>query len=181
MTSNTFRLTGQSRDNAGISNVSVIPALGPPIVADGTTNWSAWADLVPGTNLFRAQAVDFSNNFSATNNLRSIVFIVTSPLNLSHTGSGSIGGATNGQPLVVGRGYILTARPAAGFLFSNWTGAVSTSNVLHFTMQTNFVLTANFVPNPFLATAGNYTGLFYDPTNIQHGCAGSVVVTVARR
>jgi hypothetical protein len=179
VTSNTFRLAGQARDNVGLSNVGILPASGEAILATGTTNWSAWVDLAPGTNHFRVKAVDFSGTASDTNTLRAIVFVVTSPLTLSNTGSGSIIGANTGQSLAVGRGYTLTARPGPAHLFSNWIGSVtSSSNVLRFTMQTNFMLTAQFVPNPFLALAGTYNGLYYDPTNIQHGSAGFATVAV---
>jgi hypothetical protein len=45
-------------------------------------------------------------------------------------------------------------------------------------MTSNLSLTANFVPNPFLAAVGNYAGLYFAPTNLQPGAAGSVSLSV---
>jgi hypothetical protein len=72
--------------------------------------------------------------------------------------------------LVVGNLYTVTARPAAGFLFSNWTVSSAlntpiTNQVLSFLMANGLVLEANFIPNPFPAVAGSYAGLFGDTNN----------------
>jgi hypothetical protein len=51
-------------------------------------------------------------------------------------------------------------------VFSNWTGNVSSASPkLSFLMESNMVLQANFVPNPFVTVSGAFHGLFYE-TNI---------------
>ena len=41
----------------------------------------------------------------------------------------------------------MTAKPAVGFIFNGWSGTVSSSSTkLTFTMQSNLVLQATFVP-----------------------------------
>ena len=74
----------------------------------------------------------------------------TAPLTIQITGSGSTTPNLDGRNLVIGREYKITAKPQAGQVFSNWSGGVSSSEAaLEFTMQSNLVLQANFVPNPF--------------------------------
>src|SRR5207247_10831545 len=67
--------------------------------------------------------------------------------------------------LEIGRALAITAKPGAGYLFSNWVdnaGNVLTNGpTLKFVMQSNLVFQANFIPNPFIPVAGNYAGLFY--------------------
>jgi hypothetical protein len=53
------------------------------------------------------------------------------------------------------------AKPAKGWLFAGWSGSISTSSAaLSFRMEEAIVLTARFVPNPFLEQGGNYIGVF---------------------
>src|SRR6516165_551138 len=85
----------------------------------------------------------------------------------------------------MGRRYTITARPAKGYILSNWVGGVfpaltvlGESPKLSFIMQKGFVLEANFVPNPFLTTAGSYAGLFFDTNGIALPSAGSFKATV---
>ncbi len=81
--------------------------------------------------------------------------------------------------LEIGREYTLTARPAKGFLFTNWSGFETSANpVLIFTMQSNEVLQANFVPSPFIPVRGVYTGLFYDTNAPAHENAGGFLLTL---
>lgn len=69
------------------------------------------------------------------------------------------------QLLEVGKTYTLTAKPGKGFVFSNWSGTISSSAAkLTFAMQSNTVLQANFIPNPFTPAKGIYSGLFTNST-----------------
>ena len=73
----------------------------------------------------------------------------------------------------------MNASCAPGNLFSNWTGGfISTINPLSFAMESNLVLQANFVPNPFVALKGVYNGLFFNRTEVRHESSGFVTVTV---
>ncbi|MGH8247131.1 MAG: InlB B-repeat-containing protein, partial [Gammaproteobacteria bacterium] len=82
-------------------------------------------------------------------NMTGVVHVVsgeTSPLTVVIHGRGTVTPNLNGQQLLVGNNYTLTAVPAPGFAFVNWTGGVTSSTArLTFTMQSNLVLEANFV------------------------------------
>ena len=82
-------------------------------------------------------------------NMTGVVHVVsgeTSPLTVMIHGKGTVTPNYNGQNLLVGNTYTVTAVPAQGFAFGNWTGGVTSSMArLTFTMQSNLVLEANFV------------------------------------
>jgi thermitase len=83
----------------------------------------------------------------------------TANLVVQTTGVGIVSPKLSGAQLQVGKTYTLRAKAGAGQVFAGWSGAASSSSTLTFVMQSNLVLTANFVPNPFLAVKGNYAGL----------------------
>jgi Divergent InlB B-repeat domain/Bacterial Ig domain len=141
--------------------------------ATGTNVWSATvSNLVPGLNTIRVRAFDTSSNVSPAVS-RSFKFVVVSPLTLNTSGTGTVLPNLNGQLLEVGKTYTVTAKPGAGFLFSNWTGnAQSSLSRLQFVMQSNMVLQANFIPNPFIPIAGTYQGLFYDTNGVAAQSSG---------
>lgn len=148
--------------------------------ADGTNTWSATvSSLIPGPNTIRVRAFDTSGNESATAAI-TVTYTVVSPITVSVTsGSGTISPDLNGQLLDVGNTYTMTAKPAAGQVFSNWTGSIiATTPKLTFTMQSNMVLNANFVPNPFIPVSGLYQGLIYDTNNVAHQSSGFFNATV---
>jgi hypothetical protein len=154
----------------------------PFVAATGTTTWEAEISPTPGTNVVRVRSVDTAGNLSLTNQ-RSFVYVVTAPLVLSTTGNGAVAGAVDGQQLEIGRSYTLTATPAAGFVFSNWTGSVSSNSPkLTFTMETGTTITANFIANPFSGVIGKFNGLFWDQFNgAEHGSSGFFTLTTTER
>jgi uncharacterized delta-60 repeat protein len=88
----------------------------------------------------------------------------------------------DGRGLEIGRTYTFTAKPAKGFLFTNWSGFETASTpVLTFVMQSNEVLQANFVPSPFIPVRGAYAGLFYDTNAPAHENAGAFALTLDDR
>ena len=100
-------------------------------------------------------------------------------------GNGKVTPNYNGKPLVIGTTYTLKATPANNCLFSNWVGGttlpytvLSTSNVYTFTMQSNLVMQANFVPNPFIPEQGTFNGLFWNPTNVTEASSGFFTLTL---
>ncbi len=173
-------VTGTASDNARVTQVFVRANNDATNqLASGTTNWTASVTLVPGTNTITAYAVDSSGNHSVTNSRR-IVFFVLQPFTLSTNGLGSVTSVLNGQMLEVGKSITLTATPQAGQLFINWSlGSTSTSPSLTFTMQTNLALQANFLANPFIQRAGNYSGLFSIPNAVTHETSGFFTMTVS--
>ena len=101
----------------------------------------------------------------------------TSPLTIITNGLGVVLPDLTKNELEIGRIYTITAKPAVGNLFSNWTGGVTSSSpVLTFVMRTNLELVVNFVPSPFIPVKGTYNGLFYNTGNPAHTNAGAVTV-----
>jgi Calx-beta domain/Bacterial Ig domain/Divergent InlB B-repeat domain/Putative binding domain, N-terminal len=148
--------------------------------AEGTTNWSANIDnLSLGTNVLRVRAKDNAENLSAEV-ARSFVVVSASPLTVRTNGAGKVAPVLNGQQLEVGRTYTLIATPPKRNFFTGWSGGIATNVAkLIFQMQTNLVLQANFVTNPFVATKGTYNGLFFDEDAIRHDNSGFFTATVA--
>ena len=150
-------------------------------------------NLVPGTNVVAVYATSFAGTNSATVIAR-YFFRVPQILTLYTNGVGTLQGATglpqtprNGASLYVGRDYTITATPGTGFVFSNWVGTVSGTVVLvsdspklTFTMQSDLVLRANFLPNPFSPAQGTYNGLFGAAIPDQ-GSSGFVTLTLSDR
>jgi len=137
--------------------------------------------LIPGLNTIRVRAYDTSSNVSATV-ARSVSFIVVSPLTIITNGGGTVSPNLNGQLLDVGSDYKFTAKPGPGQVLSNWEdsdGVLGTTPTLTVTMQSNMVLTANFVPNPFIPVVGIYEGLFYDTNSPEHQSSGFYKLTLA--
>ncbi len=179
LTNATTSFAGTASDAGGLALVEVQVGNGSFVAATGTTNWSAALTLPAGTNLVRVRAMDAAGNISVTN-ARTVYQVVLSPLSLATSGAGSVAGATNGERLEIGRTYALTAVPDPGALFSSWSGDVSGGSPrLSFVMATNLSLQANFIPNPFLASAGVFNGLFYETNVIRAASAGAFSLKVS--
>ncbi len=145
----------------------------------GIITWTSTnVTLTPGTNQVVAYAVDSGGNLSA---LKTNLFFYdsTSLLTVHINGNGEVKNTTNVNdgaqiPMLVGRPAFLSAFIGIGtnYVFSNWFGTVTDTNTtLNFIMQSNMVLTAQFITNPFTAAAGLYNGLFSE-TNVTHRTAG---------
>jgi hypothetical protein len=180
-------LTGLASDGIGITNVVCIVEVTNaffefPVLIDQAeelpTNsiaWTAEVDLSQwgyvGTNEILVVAQDSAGNQSFVS--RSFVWVETNlaAVNVNPTNGGTIKGITNGQVLQVGNRYAMTATPAnKTWIFSAWTATgwdLLSSNARFDYIDTDGVLTATFVTNPFCDTllAGTYTGLFFDPNN----------------
>ena len=148
--------------------------------ATNTANWSAnVTGLILGTNTVRVRAKDHAENPSIEF-ARSFVVVSTSSLTVRTNGAGKAAPVLDGKTLEVGRTYTLTATPAARNFFTGWSGGIATNIAkLVFQMQTNLVLHANFVTNPFVATKGTYNGLFFAQDAIRHDNSGFFTATIA--
>jgi len=88
-------------------------------------------------------------------------------------GYGTVSPAQKGRELIATRKYTLTATAKGGNMFSNWSGSINTAkNPLTFVMESNMVLQANFITNPFLQLKGTYNGLFTNTNGVTEETAG---------
>ncbi len=173
--SESLTLAGRATDDVGLDYVEFQINDGMFQRAGGTTSWQAEIILPPGNDVVRLRCVDLAGNTSAIVT-RFFTFVLKMPLTVMLNGQGSVTPDLDGRELEAGQLYSLTAKPAGNFIFSNWlaNGAVISGNpVLGFRMESNLVLTANFVTNPFVA--GNYAGLF---TNISPSPESSGLLTL---
>ncbi|KAF0170592.1 MAG: cell surface protein [Limisphaerales bacterium] len=159
-----FALQGAARDNLAVARVEVSVNDGPWEPAQGTDNWLFQSAARPGPNYVRVRAVDQAGNASQPV-LRSLYYSVPSQLTVRVNGAGTVEPDWGGRLLDVGGAYELRATPAAGHVFTGWSGGVSgASQLLQFTMQTNLVVEANFAPRVASLARGVFNGLVY-PTN----------------
>ncbi len=143
--------------------------------------WFAPVTLRAGTNFFAIQATDAATNTSLAVT-RKFIHVVNLPFTNEIVGAGSVSPNLDRRLLEVGRRYTITAVPAASNLFAFWSGgATSAVAKLTFTMRSNLVLVANFVPNPFLPIQGPYTGLFSETNQLLHETSGYFSAKLAQR
>ncbi|MGO8835946.1 MAG: beta strand repeat-containing protein [Limisphaerales bacterium] len=146
----TFTVTGTASDNVQVSSVVCQINGSGWNNAVGTTSWSALVNLLPGTNLIRAYAVDLAGNKSTTNSV-SMDYVATNQLQVQMSGLGTISPNYSNAWLEIGRNYSITSAPASGFVFTNWVVStnwiggttISTTN-LQFMMASNLTLQVNF-------------------------------------
>ena len=146
-----FVVKGTASDNWLVSNVWLQLNSGGWFNATGTNNWSASLNLSPGTNSLQVYATDNSGNLSA-NSTVTFDYVVTNQLGLTSIGLGTFSPNDSNAWLEVGRNYSLTAAPARGFNFTNWTvatnwqgGTITNQPTVLFRMTPNLTLTAHFV------------------------------------
>jgi hypothetical protein len=98
---------------------------------------------------------------------------IDSTLTIVTNGDGTVSPNLNGKLLNPRTTYTLTAVPGSGNVFSNWTGSINTyKNPLSFHADSNMVLQANFIPNPYLPVKGTYNGLFSTTNGVSEQTAG---------
>ena len=121
--------------------------------------------------------VQTSGPGTVTPNAMKFVYMVCDWLTLITTGKGTIAPNYSNVLLEIGAINKITATPATGYVFSNRLGTVgqvlTNGRTLRFAMESNLVLTANFIPNPFIPAAGSYWGLFYNTNGIEQASPGS--------
>jgi hypothetical protein len=132
LTNGGFAVTGKAGDNVAVGTVYYsLNGSGWTAATTGNqwTNWTADVTLTPGPNTIQAYAVDTSGNYSPTSSV-SVHYVVLKPLAVQIMGLGTLNPKwgtlspiyTNGTLLAINEHYTLTANPAGGFAFTNWTG-----------------------------------------------------------
>jgi hypothetical protein len=189
--SGSITVAGTAVDKAGVARVVLTNLTdGFWTNASGTTNWTAVVTLTPGTNVIAAYSFD-TNDISSAAATRSFIYVVKVPLTLLTNGPGGIkggAGVSNNALLQIGSNYSVTAVAATNALFEYWArGTVAggslvpgfTNLTLKFTMESNLILQANFLTNPFLAAQGGYNGLFAPANGPRlHTNSGAITFTL---
>ena len=142
-----FTVTGTAQDNVAVASVWLSVNAGAwtqiSLLTGGT--WNTQVTLNPGTNTIAAFAVDTSGNDSPTNTVK-LDYILSAPLTVQITGSGTLSPDYNNDLLAIGSRYTMKATAGKGFAFYFWNvgGTMSSNPDLSFTMASNLVITANF-------------------------------------
>jgi uncharacterized repeat protein (TIGR02543 family) len=132
--------------------------------ADSGFEFIGWTGDATGTD--NPLPVTVNTNLDVTANFAAVGTNITVTVITNVSAYGAVRPNLNGRDLKRGWSYTLTATATSGNLFSNWTGSITTKkNPLAFKAESNMVLQANFVPNPFLPVKGTYNGLFVDANN----------------
>ena len=203
LTSVPLALFGTANDNVGILNILTsldggyewYPVDNLIRSPEGTYYWGTHLPIEPGTNIIMSVSIDAYTNYSPVV-IRTYFYQKKAILKVQTVGNGSLIGkfSSSGTPadaavLDINRHYTITALPASGCLFSNWLASVgdepptevSTVTKYCFSMQSNLTLIAQFVTNEFIATAGKYTGLFYEDDGVRFESAGNFTLSVTAK
>lgn len=130
----------------------------------GTQRWStSLRNLMPGANTVRVRGLDASGGVLAQA-ARALQYLVVRPLTIRVAGQGSVGEFSGTTQRRVGSPYTITATPAAGWLFSGWSGSwIGSEARANVAMREGLEATATFVQNPFVARRGMYHGWVESP------------------
>lgn len=138
-------------------------------------SWSVSANPQLGANTLSAFMMNSVGNCSLTSSVQ-FVYLKTDRLNLIVSGLGNVSPNYSNAVLQLGKVCSMTATPAKGYVFSNWTGSagqvLSAARTLRFTMTQGLLLEANFVVNPFTLAAGIYQGLYTNVDGAELAGAG---------
>jgi len=176
-TNGQMAVKGTASDNKALTNV-LVQLNGGAWTNAGTTNglknWSSAVQLVAGSNTIRACSVDTTGNNSLTSTVV-CTYVVYGNLIVQTNGLGTVTRTPAGIP-EMNKLYTLTATPAAGYGFANWTGAVTgTNKTATFTMTSNMTVTANFidVQKPVVAITYPTASLRMTSTNAVFAARGT--------
>jgi uncharacterized delta-60 repeat protein/uncharacterized repeat protein (TIGR02543 family) len=172
----TLNVTGTASDSNGVARVQM-SVNGQPVTVSGTSDWSASANLVPGTNVVVFSATDtYGNTASLT---RFLFHPGKVQLTVTTDGNGKVSPNLNGAMLDIGHTYSITAVPKPGYVFNSWSGSVNSSDpTIKFTMDRGTTLQASFVPNPFTPSIGQYRGLVLNQDSPSAASAGTILLTL---
>jgi Immunoglobulin I-set domain/Divergent InlB B-repeat domain/Bacterial Ig domain len=157
-----FQVLGTVSDNSQVAGVWFQLDSGPWTPAGTSDGWRTWyASFNPtnGANTISAFALDQVGNASLTNSV-SFFAIHQSPMFVRINGQGRVTPNYDSKMLTVGSRYKIAAHPAHGYIFAGWSGNLEAlTPTLPFIMQEDLSVEADFVPNPFPAVRGKYSGI----------------------
>jgi hypothetical protein len=149
-TSEVYPVAGTASGPLSVTNVMVSVNGGgwmPATMVKGWSNWSYSAELTAGNNTISAIATDATGFVSTTNTVK-LVYLLTAPIVVGTDGDGTIQRDYNGDNLIIGDTYSMTAKAGNGFKFVKWTDGdnttLTTSATLRFEMTSNLVFVAVF-------------------------------------
>jgi hypothetical protein len=109
------------------------------------------------------------------------VLSVGASITAQSTEGGKITPTYGGETLPIGKKYTITATPNAGYLFAGWSGSITTNTpALAFVLESNLVLEANFVPNPFIPDQGTFNGLFLNTNDVTEASSGFFTLALTK-
>jgi len=144
-TNGQFTIRGTAADNKVVTDV-LVTFNGDEYEAEMTDgkNWSLPVELIPGTNTILAYSVDSAFNSSLVSTV-TCTYAETTIFTIQTNGLGKVELSPKG-PAEIGKTYTLTASPANGSAFVDWTGDMPTTNRrIMFTMVPDKTAIANFI------------------------------------
>ncbi len=169
--------------NVITNNAVVVTFSADPVVA---TNSSQNTVTNGGQNTVTnggQNTVTNSGQNTVTNSGQNTVTNANTNFTLLINGNGTLAPSRTAKALKAGKKYTLTATAAKGSVFADWISngiVVATTPKYTFLVESNVVLQANFIPNPFIPVVGTYHGLFYVTNDAAEESSGSFVATVTR-
>lgn len=132
-----------------------------------TGAWSAEVQgLTLGENTIRVRTLNAAGDI-LREVTRIVRMVILKPLTVEVIGSGKVTTGFEGTAeRELGELLSIRATPKAGYIFSHWDGFPDSAArdirlpSQSFEMSDGLVLRAHFIPNPFVAQAGSYSGLF---------------------
>jgi uncharacterized repeat protein (TIGR02543 family) len=150
---NTYSLTVTPSGSGSVSKnpdqATYLSGTSVTLTATPAAGWSFanWSGGATGTTNPLTITMDGNKSITANFTQNSYTLTVTT------SGSGSVSKNPNQPTYLSGSSVTLTATPAAGWSFANWSsGATGTTNPLTITMDGNKSITANFTQNSYTLT-----------------------------
>jgi cyclophilin family peptidyl-prolyl cis-trans isomerase len=195
ISANIFNITGTISNDLDtpvtvtcqIYSTTTYEAIGGPLTTSGATGWSEPAtNLAVGSYIVEAIALDQDGRSTLITEDFSVSTYAT--LQLTIVGPGTVSGATNGEPILIGETFSVTAIPNPGQSFYAWNDGieVSLNPAQTYTMAEGLSLTALFVTNNISnmiaftypeANAIIGTNSFYITGTISNSSSNSALVT----
>ena len=184
VSNSTITAAGTVSDNVAIKTLAAYTGFGTRLTPtiQGNT-WSlALSNLPSGNNSILLEADDHAGNRTTVRStyFHEVLFQITIP-EPSGTGHGTTHGITNGQLLVIGRPYSITAKADPTNFFVGWlknSFMIDLNPTHRFLMETGKLVYAQFDTNQFPYVKGTYNGLFASTNSVEQQSSGYFTLTL---